>query len=189
MPRRNDPFSGAKLSEQVGLDQRLFQPSPPRTSSQRPDGTSSDAQEERPAVAKIEEPSDRPAVPRADRTKRLPKLGTGEGTAGKLAVPGRRAPRTEVVSRIVEHRPYDFYQDQVRWLNRKKVELEEEYGKLIPATAMVQLAVDLLIADYEANGPDSQLIRVLIEEERPLVRPFGPSIEATDVPSEEARGG
>ena len=109
--------------------------------------------------------------------------------AGKPAVPRKRVARTEVVTRIIEHRPYDFYQDQVRWLNRKKVELEEEYGKLIPATAMVQLAVDLLIADYEANRQDSQLIRVLIEEERPSVRSFGRPIEVTDVPSEEGQSG
>jgi hypothetical protein len=69
------------------------------------------------------------------------------------------------------HRPQALrlFQDQIRWLNRKKLELEEEYGKRVPATAMVQLAVDLLIADHELNGEDSQLFRVLIKEERPVV--------------------
>jgi hypothetical protein len=77
--------------------------------------------------------------------------------------------------RVVEHRPYDFFQDQVRWLNRKKVEFEEQHGKRVAATAMVQLAVDLLIADFEANAEDSQLVRVLVRDERPSVRPFGGS--------------
>lgn len=154
------PFTGAKLSSQVGLDQQLFSGQPSQPPTQRPSGRKDVRTEERPAVRKNE--------------------GKAEPSKVRPANPSTRNAKVTNVERIVEHRPYDFYQDQVRWLNRKKVEFEEEYGQRVPGTAMVQLAIDLLIADYEANREESQLIRVLIREERPSVRPFGSSDERTD---------
>ena len=198
MAKPPDPFAGAKLSEQVGLDQRLFQSPPGSSPSQLPDERPAVRKDEwtsgHPNVRKAEGPSERPAAGTEDGTSRRPDVSTRPKQPSKGGTKGRRslskhAPRIEVAARVVEHRPYNFYQDQVRWLNRKKVEFEEDYGKRVTATSMVQLAVDFLIADYEAKGDDSQLFRVLIKNERPSVRPFGGPAERPEGPSEEASDG
>ena len=155
MAKPPDPFAGAKLSEQVGLDQRLFQAPPPLA-----DSSPTQVELKQPVNQPTGRPVDRKVVPPVDRNKVGP---TGRKTETKI---GRTVSRLKVQSpppdRIVEHRAYDYFQDQVRWLNRRKVELEEAYGKQVAATKMVQLAVDLLIADYEENAEGSQIVRVLI---------------------------
>lgn len=57
---------------------------------------------------------------------------------------------------------HDLFQDQVRWINRIKVDLEETYGKRITGNDIVQLALDIFISDYETNGDDSALISKLV---------------------------
>lgn len=64
--------------------------------------------------------------------------------------------------RIVDRHPYDFYRDQVLWLKRTKLDIEQQYGVQITANAMVQLAMDLLIADYERNRQNSKLVKRLV---------------------------
>lgn len=64
--------------------------------------------------------------------------------------------------RIVDRHPYDFYGDQVLWLKCTKLDIEQQYGVQVTANAMVQLAVDLLIADYERNGQNSKLVKRLV---------------------------
>jgi len=177
---RSDPFAGAKLSQDVGLDQRLFQP-PPAESQAPPKGRTSVRKDERTLVR-----------------SNLRKLERPEGTSkeGKVGRTKERRSEGEPMTherpqqvRLVEHRPYDFFQDQIRWLNRRKVELEERYGKRVTANAMVQLAVDLLIADYELDPEDSQVVRVLVKEERPSVRKDGgPEASTARVEEEAGRG-
>ena len=67
--------------------------------------------------------------------------------------------------RLIERRPYDFYRDQVFWLKETKLELEKRYGQTIPANAIVQLALDLLIEDYKRHGDRSKLVLKLIAKE------------------------
>ncbi len=205
MARRDDPFAGVKLSEEVGLDQRLFEappvppvlePEPPneRTSVRKDEGTPE------PPDSRTSEPKSVPRdIGRKEGQSRPSQVRKMEGPGGRPK--DRQSENRDVRSsrrpaelpqwpgqkqRLIDHRPYDFFQDQIRWLNRKKLELEEEYGKRVPATAMVQLAVDLLIAEHELNGQDSQLIRVLIKEERPFVPKSGsPDVD----PNEEAGDG
>lgn len=82
--------------------------------------------------------------------------------------------------RPVERRPYDFYSDQVLWLNRMKVEIQARYGRKVTANAMVQLALDLFIQDYKAKGKRSALISNLVFH-RPLrERPEEETEEASD---------
>ena len=163
MAQSKDPFANVKLSEQVGLDQRLFEQPQPK----RPDN--------RPEV----ETDVRTSVPKGERSKGQKVEGSegqrNEGRKERESVRTRVSSGTGhvVVKRQVERRPYDFYIDQVRWLNRKKLDLEEQYGQRVTANAMVQLAVDLLIADFEERGEDSKLIRTLIKRERPSVRTYG----------------
>jgi hypothetical protein len=78
------------------------------------------------------------------------------------------------VRRKIDRRSYDFFHDQVLWLNRMKVELEERYDLQITANAMVQLALDLLILDHRRRGRHSQLMAHLV---------FGQPLEG------EAKGG
>ena len=66
--------------------------------------------------------------------------------------------------RRVERRPYDFYTDQVLWLKEMKLEIEKRYGKRVHANEMVQLAVDLLIEDYEQNKERSKLVLKLVAD-------------------------
>jgi len=173
-------FSGLKLVDATpsSVDQRLFQspsdPPEPKPSKEPPSEGTDEGTAGRPDGLRDERPKGRKF---AGRTRQVRAIG----------LPGTPSPHR--AKRIVEHRPYDFYQDQVRWLNRKKLELQEQYGKLVPATAMVQLAVDLIIADFEINGDHSQLVSVLIKDERPSVRPFGGTDEGTfDVPEVAENG-
>ena len=62
---------------------------------------------------------------------------------------------------MVRH-PYDFFEDQVLWLNKMKVVVEERYRRKITGNAMVQLAMDLFIRDYRRRGQDSALVRHLV---------------------------
>ncbi len=64
--------------------------------------------------------------------------------------------------RRVQRRPYDFYVDQILWLKEMKLEIEKKYGRHITANVMVQLALDLLIQDYERNKDRSKLVRELV---------------------------
>jgi hypothetical protein len=64
--------------------------------------------------------------------------------------------------RVDERHSHDIFHDQVRWMNRVKLDVEETYGAKVTSNAMVQLALDLFIHDYELNGDESALIRTLV---------------------------
>ncbi len=70
--------------------------------------------------------------------------------------------------RIDERHTYDIFQDQVRWMNRLKVDLQEIYEARVAINSVVKLALDIVREDYEANGERSHLVRVLVKG-RPLV--------------------
>ena len=80
-----------------------------------------------------------------------------QGTWGR-PLKARRERRTE-------RRPYDFFKDQLLWLNKTKVEIEERYERRVTANAMVQLALDLFIKDYRRRGERSKLITHLVAEQ------------------------
>lgn len=64
--------------------------------------------------------------------------------------------------RPAERRPYDFYRDQVLWIKQMKLEIETRYGIRVSQNAIVQLAMDMFISDYERNKERSNLIRELV---------------------------
>lgn len=94
-----------------------------------------------------------------------------EPTTVRTSVPTSGRPK----ERRAERRPYDFFHDQVLWLKETKLEIEKRHGKTIPANAMVQLAVDLLIEDYEKNKERSKLVCTLVSAGPPCQRPAGRS--------------
>ena len=66
--------------------------------------------------------------------------------------------------RRVERHSHDIFIDQVRWMNRLKLELGEEFGVKLTGNALVQLAIDMLRRDFDAHGERSELFRTLIAE-------------------------
>ena len=104
-----------------------------------------------------------------------PDVRTKERTlvAKKGATSQRPLQRTK--ERLTDRRPYDFYRDQVLWLNKTKVEIQEKYGQRVTANAMVQLAVDWLIHDYRRRKERSKLVMKLVSNERTEERPSGRS--------------
>jgi hypothetical protein len=75
--------------------------------------------------------------------------------------------------RLTERRPYDFFRDQILWLNKTKVEILERYGRRVTANAMVQLAVDLFMQDYKRRKERSKLVTKLVSNEPTEGRPSG----------------
>ena len=94
-----------------------------------------------------------------ERTSGRKKEGTLERTSGRTK------------ERTTDRRPYDFFRDQLLWLNRTKVEIQEEYGRRVTANAMVQLALDLFIEDYKRRKERSKLITHLVSDQRAMGRP------------------
>jgi len=145
---RNDPFA-----ELTGLDQKLFSASPKAAEDGVAVGLRTAKKEERPSGL-----SD---VGTKEQTSLRKKKGTFE----------RPVQRTE--ERPTDRRPYDFYRDQILWLNRTKVEIQEKYGRRVSANAMVQFAVDLLMRDYKRRKERSKLVTKLVINEPTEERPSG----------------
>lgn len=142
---RDDPF--AKLS---GLDQKLFTAGP-KAARKNVRDTSKTKREGR-ADVRSKEPM---SVEKKKETFQRPAQPTKE--------------------RLTERRPYDFFRDQVLWLNKTKVEIQEKYGRRVTANAMVQLALDLFIEDYKRRRGRSKLVTKLVFNRRTEERPSGPT--------------
>ena len=87
----------------------------------------------------------------------------------------RRSQRSSepFTERLTERRPYDFFRDQVLWLNKTKVEIQENYGRRVTANAMVQLALDVFIEDYKRRKERSKLVNYLVFDEGATSGPNG----------------
>ncbi|MBE0610049.1 MAG: hypothetical protein IH609_11740 [Dehalococcoidia bacterium] len=94
------------------------------------------------------------------------------GRSSKPAPERSRAERHSVTAdvqsqrppaRTVERHSHDIFQDQVRWMNRLKLDLDERYGAKVTGNAMVQLALDLFRDDFVSRGEKSSLFRVLVQ--------------------------
>lgn len=174
---KSSAFSGLSLTAQgaplaKGVDQRLFAPDRERTEAGPLETT---VQRENP-----------PTLPRDNETTREPtneatmprtRSATGGPSRPRSSEPtrptmdvatrsparppgGKRAP-----SRTVERHSHDIFQDQIRWMNRVKLDLEERYDVKVTGNAMVQLALDLFREDFIRTGEASSLVRVLVHGE------------------------
>ena len=169
---KQSAFSGLKLSSQGQptegpVDQRLFGPLPARAKA---DGLATTKQRSNVAAlsrnnegtrGRLQEPTPVPENGLASEPKVM----------HTLAVPGHRErdrgrARARVAAtpdvRIIERHSHDIFQDQVRWMNRVKLDLEERYGARVTGNAIVQLALDLFRDDFQLQGEESNLIRVLV---------------------------
>jgi hypothetical protein len=151
-----------------GLDQKLFV-ARPRGAKDRVVYTSKKGTKKRPNVRSKERTSVAEKVSRFQRTDERPEKRPG---GGKKQGPSQR-PFRPTKERLTERRPYDFYRDQLLWLNKTKVELQEAYGQRVTANAMVRLAVDWLMQDYRRRRERSKLVTRLVSEQPTEERPFG----------------
>jgi len=111
-------------------------------------------------TVQIEEPKEeRPDVP----TKKPSSVETKKETLQRPVQPRKE--------RLTERRPYDFFRDQILWLNKTKVEIQEKYGRKVTANAMVQLALDVFIQDYKRRKERSKLITNLVSNQGRQERP------------------
>jgi len=69
------------------------------------------------------------------------------------------------LSREKARHSHDIYADQIRWMNRMKLEVEELYGRRLTTNAIVQMGVDMLRNEYERLGPSATMVR--LAEKRP----------------------
>jgi len=167
---KSSPFTGLKLSGQVGLDQRLFgsgqtsQPTKQRDNEttlarnngptrqrnivrtgQRTNELTSQADNEATLIrdnGQTMTPTNEPPEPDNDEQRRSADRRRPR-QAPRFAFPGER---------LVERHSHDIFRDQVLWINRLKLELEEQYGKRVTSNSIVRLAIDRLRADFQANG-------------------------------------
>jgi hypothetical protein len=154
---RKDPF--AALS---GLDQELFreESQEPRTKQRNNETTLS--RNNVPSTSRLNETTlSRANEPTDKRSIETTNQRLNEATRSQAApLPGQTG-----LGRVSERHSHDIFHDQVRWMNRAKLEVEERYGRRVTVNALVQLAVDLLRADYEVNKTRSNIVRVLVRGE------------------------
>lgn len=115
----------------------------------------------KPRVQIEESKEERPDV----RTKKPSSVETKKETLQRPIQPRKE--------RLTERRPYDFFRDQILWLNKTKVEIQEKYGRKVTANAMVQLALDLFIQDHKRRKERSKLITNLVSNQGREERPSG----------------
>jgi hypothetical protein len=160
---KSSAFTGLKLSGQVGLDQRLFrsaQTSQP--TKQRYNETTqrrSNVRAEQGTNEQASQQDNEATLPRDNGIEERLDTGRGEPRqTPRFAFPGER---------LVERHSHDIFRDQVLWINRLKLELEEQYGKRVTSNSIIRLAIDRLRADFEKDG-GGPITALLIE------RPYEP---------------
>lgn len=156
---KRDPFAS------LGLDQQLFS-SAPLTAMQRNNETTL-ARDNGATSARSLEATNTGAN---ERLKRRTAEPTRSQTNEATKIQASDSPRHRPVSRQQERHSHDIYYDQVRWMNRTKVEVEERYGERVTSNGIVQVALDLLRLEFEARGPSSNLVQVLVNGDEPRLR-------------------
>lgn len=179
---KSSAFSGLKLTDEgaplaSGVDQRLFGPAAIARTTPGTGTRGGPEHTETPIPA-----NERTHVPTSERTHAPANTPTALATNGRThgranphtvertgvgeSAESRRAPASDVgngaSTRRLSRYAHDLYIDQVRWMNRLKLELEEGYGVKVTGNAVVQLALDMLREDFVRNGEASVLIRALV---------------------------
>lgn len=181
---RSSAFSGLSLTNQGaplanGVDQRLFGAAP-----ERPDASELETTEQRAHETTLSRDNETTgagvtdaALPHVTTTTNAASTTRSHDSAGRRShLPTSPSPSQlngeRGLARTVERHSHDIFQDQVRWMNRLKLDLEERYDAKVTSNAMVQLALDLFREDFVRNGAGSNLISVLVHG-----RPWQPEID------------
>jgi hypothetical protein len=164
---KKDPYSS------LGLDQALFT-NPAKAASQQADKLASQQaskpvsqQADKPASLASSKVSSRAAFQAAALESGIRETNTGPladrpGSRGRRQVTSGAQVRSRSKDRKIGRFTYEIYLDQVRFMARLKLDLDEAYGVKLTNNSMVSLAIDALFRDYEINGDQSQLMRVLV---------------------------
>jgi len=162
-----DPFAG--------LDQRLFTDSNKQTTKQRSSETSLPRDNETTPLRTSEA-----AQPAAGARPNALSIETTRSNNSETTPARNNARRTEPAkqsesrtTRTAERHTHDLYTDQIHWMNRLKLDLAEQHGAKVTSNSIVQLAVDVLRADFMRKGEHSKLFRALVR--------------GTEAPEEEAQ--
>ncbi len=155
-------FSGVKLSLPEALDQRLVAPSSadePSVNSSAPTlAQSNELSHEHSRARSFAGSNTRSAEDPSAQTR---KAAHAAGRAGAMPASQIRSSDRRA-TRPVERYSHDLFKDQVRWINRLKLDIEEQEGVRITGNAIVQLALDLLRDDFDVHSSESALVRVLV---------------------------
>jgi hypothetical protein len=159
---KKDPYSGL-----AGLDQRLFLDNSNKGTRKL---GNKEATTEAGTEPSLQTPKETTTSPDKAAIQRASNEGERQATplTSKQRTPeARRTPVSplrgqKVQPCIVGRHTYDIFQDQVRWMNRLKLDIEEAYNERVTVNGLVTLALDLLREDYELNGEGSNIIRVLV---------------------------
>ena len=88
-----------------------------------------------------------------------------DGTIAEIGTGASAVIDQTSLSREKARHSHDIYADQIRWMNRVKLEVEERYGRRLTTNAIVQMGVDMLRNEYERLGPRSTVVH--LAEKRP----------------------
>lgn len=159
---KKDPYSGL-----AGLDQRLFLEDSSKGTRKlgNKEATTEASTEPSPETGKeTTTPPDKTATKAASNEggRQPTPLASSERTPEARRTPVSPLRGQKVQPRIVGRHTYDIFQDQVRWMNRLKLDIEEAYNERVTVNGLVTLALDLLREDYELNGEGSNIIRILV---------------------------
>src|SRR5262245_35348609 len=138
---KDDPYSRL-----TGLDQRLFESAdkPPTQQANKPASLSSTKERSKPGDRESSKKASKEDAKPSTRAPSLPAAQeAGREAMRPAAAPLRGHDRRSV--RMTGRFTYDIYQDQARWMNRLKIDLDETYGAKLTINSMVALAVDALI--------------------------------------------
>jgi hypothetical protein len=162
---KDDPYSALS-----GLDQQLFKDASKLTTQQADKPASLPADKEtsqeavQPADKEVSQPTDTEPGKQGNHQRNKEPNNAATLEANRPPVAPLRGPIAP--SRNNERHTYDIYQDQARWMNRIKLDIEELYSADITVNSVVALAIDLIRIDFEENGERSQIMRVLVRGQR-----------------------
>ena len=162
--KKASAFSGLKLTEQVGLDQRLFAGQPTSEATKQRNNETTETRNNETTPQRNDEATNEPGGEgTSERNNVVAHESTHErskerarqrsGPARRFAIPGER---------LADRHSHDIYHDQILWMNRVKLELEEQYGQRVTSNAIVKLALDRLRHDFEAGDDRSEITGRLI---------------------------
>ena len=159
---KKDPYSGL-----TGLDQRLFLDKSNKETSKLGNKEPTLVASRKPIVESTKETTMSPGKvamkqPGNEEGKQARPLVSNQQTLEARRTPASSLRGQKPRPRITGRHTYDIFQDQVRWMNRLKLDIEEAFNERVTINGLVTLALDLLREDYELNGEKSNLIRVLV---------------------------
>ena len=156
---RDDPYAG--------LDQQLFRERTTATSQQASKPASLPRKKQ--ATHEDGQPSSQPpsleasmvAAREASRQESRVPTSTASLEARRPAEASLNGQMSR--TRVSSRHTYEIFIDQARWLNRLKLDIEEQLNAEITINSVVSLAIDLIREDYETNRERSQIVRVLVQ--------------------------